>query len=318
MIGLIFILQNAAGAEVHEVGPYGVKKPEQINDIAHYPFSLIVIGYSGPTSPYAPFLSAHHIRCLDNTLWGIVAEAFHARCPEKNTGCSLTNADEEAILSKVDKHLQAIGNDPNVAGFWFLDDDPGGQVISVMEKIRRRVGDQNQFYRIVRPTVCGLGERLDYKKSPSDAQFTKSHSYFRRALENYSPAACDRVALYLYGENTYPDPAGIDWSMSDLLPYMLTVLKKRGWNPARDPLVGVVDAFSFPWKAGEPNFVEPRHDDIVTQTEAYCKWGASSILFYAWDDSVSDPRKHEGYNSPQLVQAVVDGVQSCRNNDWQK
>jgi len=294
----------------HQAGPYGVKLPNEVPDIAHYGFTLAVMPYQPFDSVFGQMLQRYHLNYLDMFFWSQIRNI----CPATND-CSLSAEEENDLLNKARLHLQEVKNNPNIAGFWILDDYPGN-VKSTLIKIHDLVREANLTSSIQRPTVCGFGARLDYKANPEDRGYTKSHHYFRRSLENFSPEACDGVALYLYGENKVDDPQTIDWSMSDVLPYAMVALKRYGWDPNRQPLIGLTQAFAYRWKSGEVNFVKPRYQDILTQTEAYCKWGASAIIFYAWDDSVAETEKIEAVNSEEMRRAMKDGVSICKEKYW--
>lgn len=304
---------------MHRAGPYDIHESE-IQAAVQAGFPFFVNGYFPETTAFYADLKKHNLRYIDSSLWGIVADACRRRTKnskESKPACQLTPEDEKSILSEVQKHLEATQNDPLIIGYWILDDyNYAGSVAGVLEKIHALVAEANGAAVIRRPTICGLGAALDYKNKPSDSAFHYSHGYFRNAVNNFSPHACDMVALYNYGENKIPDPDAIDWSMSALLPYQTVVLKKHGWDPARRPLIGITQTFSYPWKPGKTDFVEPRYQDIVTQTEAYCKAGASAIFFYAWDDSVSDPNKHQVYNTPYMLRGIQDGISICSQRYW--
>lgn len=307
---------------IHKMGPYGVRLPDEIPDVAKDGFSLIVSSYQNPENQYGQLLKKVQIKYLDSYLWFLVWQACHRKTGQEEENaqskaiCVISSNEEKSILEQAQKHLNATKDDSNIVGFWILDDYPSGNVLHTLEKIHELVENANHLLRNPRPTVCGFGGGLDYKKTPQDLAFTKTHEYFQRSIVNFSNKACDMVALYPYAENKFPDPNAIDWSMSDLVPYELVVLKRLGWDPAREPLIGFAQAFSYPWKPGKMNFVEPRYQDIVAQIEAYCKWGASAMLFYAWDDSVTDLNKHQAFNTPEMRRALVDGFSLCKTKYW--
>jgi hypothetical protein len=153
--------------------------------------------------------------------------------------------------------------------------------------------------RAARPTICGFGGHLDDSRQPVAA----SRAVFDTAIRNFSPTACDAVALYPYAGPR--DQAGTDRSMARLLPYMKTRLRERGWDPARQPLIGIPEAF----RAGAP--AASTATELAVQTAAYCAAGASSIIFFAWDDG-SAGAKWELSNAPDLRRGVADGLGRCR------
>jgi hypothetical protein len=66
----------------------------------------------------------------------------------------------------------------------------------------------------------------------------------RRRAHEFHPLGCDAVAPYPYAHGVGPaQDDGIDWAMTDLLPYMLDHLRARGWDPAQQPLIGIPQTF---------------------------------------------------------------------------
>ncbi len=75
-------------------------------------------------------------------------------------------------------------------------------------------------------------------------------------------------------------------------------------DPAQQPLIGIPQAF------GSGDGLTPTDADVATQTAAYCAAGATTILFYAWNDSSQGP-KFELFNSPNLRSGAAAGLAAC-------
>lgn len=216
------------------------------------------------------------------------------------------------ILSEVRSHLAQTGQDGSIVGYWVLDDWPRADIHRLLEQIHSLVAEANQSSIFPRPTICGFGGLLDEKRGPSAPFVTDTH-YFSMAITNFSPNACDIVALYPYASNRVNGPAFIDWSMSRLLPEEFELLRARGWNPQKHALIGVPQAFGYS-PSGGGRRVLPRAVDVATQSAAYCRAGAIALLAYTWHDSNTGPM--ELYNSPDLVNGLRQGVQTCRQDNW--
>ena len=130
-------------------------------------------------------------------------------------------------------------------------------------------------------------------------------------MTNFTPLGCDVVALYpyAYSEKTTADRSQVDWSMSLSLPYALDILRSRGWDAVRNPLIGVPQAMGSPNPA-KGEYILPEADDIAAQTAAYCKAGAIAILPYAWNDNRTDI-PNELYNTANLREGLQRGLQEC-------
>jgi hypothetical protein len=93
--------------------------------------------------------------------------------------------------------------------------------------------------------------------------------------------------------------------MAELLPYMLHRLQAHGWDPAQQPLIGVPQTFRF------ASATRPSATDVAIQTAAYCAAGASTVIFYAWNDSYSGP-KAQLFNTLDLRAGAAAGLDQCR------
>lgn len=137
-----------------------------------------------------------------------------------------------------------------------------------------------------RPTLCGVGGDLDYKRSEADPFFIQDRQYTERALQNISPEACDVVSPYFYGAAPRDDAHLVDWSMRTVVPYFRQALARRGFDEASATIVPVAHAFSY--RGGSGYYVTPRADDVATQMQAYCDMGAQATLFFTWQSQDAD------------------------------
>ena len=241
-----------------------------------------------------------NLSLIDTYPWGRIDAACGASAHDQS--CTLTDDQLAELESRIHQHMAVTRRDESVVAYWILDDNPG-DVRPAIELIHQLVEQENLVDQIPRPTICGFGGDLDDSRQLVAA----SRAAFDAALANFSPTACDAVALYPYGRTSGSpaDESSIDWSMRDLLPYMLQALRDRGWDPERQPLIGIPQTFRF-GQTGSPNAI-----DVEAQTAAYCSGGASAIVFYAWNDSALAP-KAELFDAPDLRQGATDGLARCQ------
>jgi hypothetical protein len=247
---------------------------------------------------------------IDVTLW----ELIHRRCVAQSAGqrrpsCSLSAADTDGIVEAAATHLRKAESDPGLVAFWILDDYPGGDVAATLVKLHDAVDASNRSSGLHRATICGVGGSLDAKLAPSSATFTAQHAYLDRALANISPDACDIVAPYFYGTTPVANnPALIDWSMRDLLPYFRRKLEARGFGSPSAVMLPVIHAFSFKSDSNPTYYVMPRPDDIAAQMSAYCSAGSLATLFFTWSSRDSD----QNYSNNAAIRAGVEqGRRAC-------
>ena len=295
-----------------QVGPYGVQSPEEIADMANDGFRLALLPYEGKSSEMAAAIQQNHVKYIDAYLWGRILKT----CKRLTTGewdCSNISQEQvQTILGEVIQHLALTSQDSSIVGYWILDDWPNADIHELLERIHDLVRIANQSSVFPRPTICGFGGLLS-QKATSDAPFVTNTSYFDRAITNFSPNACDVVALYPYA-NEGNDPRLVDWSMSSLLPLEFQLLEARGWNPQKEPLIGVPQTFSYE-RDGVVYHTLPTEADVAAQSAAYCKAGAIALVPYTWDDGWPWP-KTELYNSPDLVRGLQEGTRECQRNYW--
>ena len=120
------------------------------------------------------------------------------------------------------------------------------------------------------------------------------------------------MAPYIYADSrdtSDPAPVNLDWSMSRLLDEIKRSLAQFGWDPSRQPLLGVGQAWGG--KKNEAITYPPLVTEMLTQAQGYCSAGAQGIAWYAWTitsmSSVLSPA-----NDPALHQGVSAAAIPCR------
>ncbi len=142
--------------------------------------------------------------------------------------------------------------------------------------------------------------------------------------------------LYSYAPGmAQPLDGTVEWDMHTVLPAGLQMLRDKGWDPTREPLIGTQQAYGYnprTGKAGGP-LASPGYRAIPTQAQltsqitAFCNTGAVSILGYAWNDgstykdsqgTVGQPLAQiaELFNSPSLQAGMKQGISNCRTQHW--
>jgi hypothetical protein len=269
----------------HRVGAFNVSSLDEVSDAVALGLNLAVNAYVGRDSPVVKAGLDRNFLLVDTYPWDRIAALCGGAAQTRD--CHL-DADQMATLEQqIRHHLLLTRLDDSVVAYWVLDDDPG-DVRPALELIHRLVQAENLLDRQPRPTICGFGGDLD------------SFAAFDRAAGNFTPAGCDAVALYPYRRGP-----GADFSMTDLLPHMLRRLGSLGWDPATQPLIGVPQTFAFGQDA------PPTGADVMAQTTAYCAAGASSIIFYAWNDADPGP-KAQLFNTPSLRAAAASALAQCQ------
>lgn len=138
----------------------------------------------------------------------------------------------------------------------------------------------------------------------------ETRAAFDAAVANFTSAGCDAVALYPYARGSAIDQGTVDWSMADLLPFMLDRLRQRGWDPNVQPVIGIPQTFEL------ADGVSPDESSVAAQMAAYCRAGAHTILFYAWNDSFGGP-KTELFSGGALRQAPKQACPAAGRCGWQ-
>jgi hypothetical protein len=257
--------------------------------------------------------------------------------------CSITASDVVRIHRAVSKELRRARGDPRIVGFYIQDD-----VLGIFRNLNQDIHRWVKQAGLHRPTICGFSGRLDYPNSP--AWMSKIRSYAGDIngdaatgnpgyLANYSPQACDMVALYPYDGNSSSEHAAAaeaataDWTMNKpvwpcdpkpcsflifewtcsskpctLLSFYKYALAKRGWTSAT-PLIGVPQAFGW----NNPNVLvwhAPSRRQLASETAAFCRGGAQAIVAWAWH--VTAPGSSSPYVDRGLRDGLTAGFKACR------
>ena len=279
------------------VGPYsGIRTVEDATAAGAAGFTLTVQSAYDPAVLQA--MAKLGIKYLDIRLWSIV----HAHCQAQGSRtCSFSADERAAVVREAAAHLAQVKGNPQLVGFWILDDYPGGDISATLQDLHALVHQTAD-----RPTVCGIGGSLDHR-TDKNRTITPDRHYIERALVNLSPAACDVIAPYFYGAATENDPSWIDWSMSSLMPWFVGELRKRGF--ARPPLLPVVQAFYAGKRGGSTYYVQPRASDIVAQAKGYCAPGAIGFMFFTWQ---AGDVERSYVNDPDIRRGVTDAIAACK------
>ncbi|GEM_PF-4292046 len=227
--------------------------------------------------------------------------AKYPSCITVTTPCPISAADRTYMLDHVRELLANDRDQASVAGYYILDDYPGN-IVSLLEQVRSLVAASNRGLATPRPTVCGFGATLDYRAAPGGPYVpaTLERNKFRNVeLLNFSPRACDLVTLGVYARDGEPDS---DFSMKNLMPFMLDALRARGWNPSNEPLLGTPMA----WGTNPPT-----SGQLQTETAAFCRAGAQSIVAFTWANFPPSGSIKELDNDADLRSGLVGGLTTC-------
>lgn len=302
----------------HKVGVYHLTSAADVPSVAAMGGRLILAADDGDTA-LTKAMSAHHIRYIDQATQRVIHRAY---CPRGKSPChALTASGKRQMLQALKAHVDKVSGTDMVAAYYLLDDyyiDMGPGIRAAYQLIHS--------IDPTTPTVCAFYQGLGYVGPNHDLKVpTRS---FARALRNYSPAWCDAVAIYSYAPAefavTAPPKPEVDWSMESTLPSILATLKRKGWDPRSQPLIGMPGAFGYEprsARAGQPPFPRPEWRfapssyQLARQIRAFCAVGATVILPYVWDDGSVGTIKNLS-NSPQLRAGFAHGVQQCRTSYW--
>jgi hypothetical protein len=294
------------------VGPYsGITSAAEARSMLADGLTLAII--TAPARDVVTALREGGAKYIDTRLWNLVfavcQRQFGAQTAARQPlACNIPATDEEQIAAQAAAYLRTVEQEPTLAGLWILDDYPHGDITSVLHRLHALVQESNVRSGFERPTVCGVGGSLDYKRNPDDAAFIQDHGYMDQALRNVFPSDCDLVSPYFYASAGADDPRLIDWSMKDLLPYFHQALRAKRYDTSAHVLLPIAHAFSAHVTGSTSYYVTPRPDDIATQMDAYCAAGASSIMFFTWRAADTD----RSYSTDASLRAGVQrGRLSC-------
>jgi hypothetical protein len=294
-------------------GPYGgIKTADDVKAMIADGFTMAVI--SAPSTNIQTALQAGGAVYLDSHMWGFIDRVCKG---QGGKTCSLSGTDQRSILDQVSAYLNQVQSQPALAGYWILDDYPHGDVSSTLIAIRQLIQKSNAGSGVKRPTICGVGGNLDRRPAPG-RPFTPDRSYLDAAMVNVVPSACDVVAPYVYG--VVRPPAGlrmdirssadmVDWTMKDLLPYMMAELRVQGFESNSGVLLPIVHAFSYQEPGKTAFWAKPGKVDVARQMRAYCQASAIGVLFFTWQGSQSDMNYS---NDQDIRDGVKLGMADCR------
>jgi hypothetical protein len=270
----------------------------------------LVLGSDHDPAPSAPSSSGSGIRYIDNSLWALIQQYTPPSCQSVTTPCSIPPAGKQALMNAVNSSLAKVRGNASIAAFDILDDYPGN-IVDILSEVHAMVAADNRTEASPRPTICPIGATLDSRQQPG-GPWTSHHNDQRRGLNidtdvlNFSPSACDYVSLYPFSPLGFQDDQ-VDWSMTQLLPYMLSQLSARGWNPAGQPLIGTPQTFGYT----NTHWGPPTGAEVKTQTDAFCQTGARAIIAYAWNDTATEP-KLELFNDADMRSGFAQALSDCR------
>jgi hypothetical protein len=217
-------------------------------------------------------------------------------------------------LNAIQTELQNEASDTQIAGYWILDDwnvigDPGGAA-SILPQVAQLVHSITG-----KATICGFGAELTQNQQ---------YSWNPAVAQNFSPAGCDMVGLYIYSSSVLDpttSPSTFDWSMSNLLPVIFNALSTcggtcstaNGWDINKEPLIGIGQGWAGTRVDLNPAEYEivPTADEISEQSSSFCQHGATGMVYYAWNTSGMNPL-YTPANSAQMKQGVLQGITACQ------
>lgn len=339
-------------------GGFEIDSQARVLDARRYPIQYDLL-YNDPASPtflaVLPSLQAAHMGIIGGFLsadlnhyecwraWYVLQKADANWCSQATASIYNTSGPNNLSTNPQDPHyatslykivgegLSTIlsGNpalEPLVQGFWVLDDQPvwetPGYAQPILQQIHAQIASAYASFKLAAPpTMCGFIGSIGNPTANPPTQ----DAFHAQLLQDYSPSGCDMVAFYNYaaGYSTKIDPAGFDWSMTNLLTCAdpsrceleaLNHFRQDNWpGTPFPPLVGIAQAFGGQYQTMNPPYfeIEPTAAELAQQSLAYCQAGARGLLFYAWDDSqfLDFPWSKEN----PLGQGVSQGVQACDN-----
>ena|SRR5579862_5160033 len=311
--------RSFASPLLHAAVGFSVDTPDRANEAASEGItSTILYNGSAAGSSLEVALQQHHISVIDG---GVSSIVFYWECHRTHTVAlppasyaynyyCRTDEDpsissEVIALARVSKLLDRDATRPYVAGYWVLDDWASwdyGSGQHLLQKIRALIASKTPG----RPAICGFGAEIGVG--------TK-YSWDPGTAKNYSKAGCDMVGWYNYSPFGLTHPSNgdkLNWAMTGLLPAMGASLAKYGWNVANTPLMGIGQAWSG--KYGKRDY-QPGLSvaQMQTQASAFCNYGATSISWYAWDDSQDVKQTQTPNNSPAIAAGIAAGLSACRS-----
>ncbi|MGI8761859.1 MAG: hypothetical protein ACR2LF_11320 [Jatrophihabitantaceae bacterium] len=293
-------------------GAYALSDADGVGPAAAAGIRFTLTTFRGPHAPLTAALAAHGMSLLDSYPEHAL---YRSECPEGRGSCApLSAAARGRLLGDISRHVQAARSDPTVSGY-YLSDDYYADFRSELADVYRTIRQLDR----TKPTVCGIELPLAYTPAHHSAPVI-DRTVFAQASVNYSPRWCNAVLIYAYGPFTASlFGSTVEWDMSSTLPQALALLRAKGWDSATQPLIGTPQAFGYaPAVANgrRPQFVRaPTAAQLATQVAAFCRFGARSILAYAWRDGARG-NVTELSSSPVLRSGLAAGVRVCRARFW--
>ncbi len=276
---------------------------------------ILYNGAPSPTSRLGRALSAAHMTVVDarpsTELFFWECHRTHTVAPppegERNSYCA---RDEEpsvdspaVVLEAIAEYAREDAANPLVGGYWVLDDWApwdGGSGHELLMEVRGELESLTPGH----PTICGFGGSIE-----ADGE---AGGFAAGIARNYSAAACDVVGLYNYTGSTRSRSSGegYEWDMRLLLAEEEAALSEAGWSEARSPLFGIGQAWSgkFERREYEPGLSAAQ---MLEESDAFCEAGASSLGWYAWDDSGYVAGTKTPNNSPPIKEGIAQSLAAC-------
>jgi hypothetical protein len=305
----------AFSSTTHLVLGFGPERSRDVAGAAALGIDADIL-YDGPPQPNSKLgrvLASAHITAIDAR---ISDELHHWEChrthtvapppagrPNSYCATDIDPSDDspEVVLERVRHDLVQDAANPLVGGYWVLDDWPywdGGSARTLLQQVHAEIEEITPGY----PAICGFGGSVEANGEPEGFELSTA--------ANYSSSGCDMVGLYNYADPvTSPsDGEGLEWSMGLLLGEESEDLADFGWVEAETPLLGIGQAWSgrVGKHESEPGLSSAQ---MVTQAEAYCAYGASSIGWYGWEGFKGKTQTPK--NSGVIQQGIKEGAGAC-------
>jgi hypothetical protein len=309
---VVFTGYGLPSSLIHSFGAYRIASAASADSAAQAGMTTTLIG-SASAALSASF-TKDHIKYIVGQPANLIVATYQADCGT-TPNCVMTAAQNQALYTQLEQEIVATRSDPNVLGYYILDDSPGNihDTLIGANAIIKQYGVSPSG--TVLPSFCVFGANLDYKLATMQQQFTPNHGFFDTQISNYSPQACDNIMIYIYAAGPYPrvsvTESNYDWNMTNLLPYIYSQFQARGWNGDKSGLTAVPDAFS---DGTEALFPTPTAHAITTQVSAFCNAGFGSIMAFLWDPLQFSGSQSLG-NNPTLLTGLQAAHSTC-NRDW--
>ncbi len=291
----------------HKTGAYSTPLASDVPLFTSTGFSLMLSPYVDPASDLGRQLTSNKLSYIDTTIEQLIYgeyqndyQAVHpgAHCYDDPGGCTITPDQETDLLKRIDTWLSKTKDDQRIVAYYILD-DYWTNMRDVLDKAAAKIAATNAKAPFQRPTICAFGASIDWTVVPDT---------FAKKLTNYSPTICNIPAFYVYGhEGTDPDSVSQeDWTMSQVLPSLKATFAKAGWRGTA--FIGIPQAFSDPTNHNNVRYSTATPATIATQTEAFCKYGATTIMPFTWRSP--SPFNTLAQGDPQVSLAYRQGYQA--------